>query len=133
MVSSQYEQVAERLRELMLAGELAPGARLPTEASLGEMFAVSRATVREALRLLAAQHLIRTAKGARGGSYVTVPTAYDLAESLSSGIVLLAAAEDVTFSQLLEARELIKVPAARLAARRHQTVDMVRLRLDDSG
>jgi DNA-binding FadR family transcriptional regulator len=112
----------------MLSGELAPGARLPTEASLAETFAVSRATVREALRLLAAQHLIETAKGARGGSFVTVPTTRALGDSLSSGIVLLAATEHVTLEHLLEAREVVEVPAARLAARRHGDEDLARLR-----
>jgi GntR family transcriptional regulator, transcriptional repressor for pyruvate dehydrogenase complex len=111
----------------MLSGELARGARLPSEASLAKMFDVSRPTVREALRLLAAQHLVQTAKGAHGGSYVTAPSARELADSLSSGIVLLAAAEDVTLAELLEARELIEVPAARLAARRHDGADLTRL------
>ena len=88
---------------------------------------VSRATVREALRLLAAQSLIRTAKGAGGGSYVTLPSADHISESLRSGIDLLAAAEDVTLEELLEARELLEVPAARLAARRRADRDVERL------
>src|SRR5207237_1140633 len=80
----------------------------------------SRATVREALRLLAAQSLIRTAKGATGGSYVTVPSADHLSESLRSGIGLLADTKDVSLEELLEARELLEVPAARLAAARRR-------------
>ena len=63
-----YEQVADQLRELIVTGELAPGERLPTETVLAREFGVSRATVREALRLLAAQGLIRTAKGAAAGA-----------------------------------------------------------------
>ena len=47
---------------------------------LATQFGVSRATVREALRVLAAQNLIRTAKGAGGGSYVTVPSADHVSE-----------------------------------------------------
>ena len=47
---------------------LQSGARLPNEVVLAQQFGVSRATVREALRLLTAQSLIRTAKGAGGGS-----------------------------------------------------------------
>lgn len=104
------------------------GARLPNEVVLAEQFGVSRATLREALRLLDAQSLIRTAKGAGGGSYVTVPSAADLSESLRSGIGLLTAAEDVTLEQLLEARELLEVPAAELAARRRVDGQVERLR-----
>jgi len=104
------------------------GARLPNEVALAEQFGVSRATVREALRLLAAQNLIRTAKGAGGGSYVTVPSAQHLSESLRSGLGLLTAAQDVTLEELLEARELLEVPAAQIAARRRTDEHVERLR-----
>ena len=95
---------------------------------LAEENGVSRATVREALRLLAAQNLIRTAKGAGGGSYVTQPSVDHLSESLRSGINLLAETHDVTLEELLEARELLEVPAARLAAERRRDEDVERLR-----
>ena len=127
-VRKAYEQVADQLRELIVTGELAPGERLPTETVLAREFGVSRATVREALRLLAAQGLIRTAKGAAGGSYVTLPTVDHISESLSSNIGLLADARDVTLDELLEARVLLEVPAARLAARRRREGDVERLR-----
>jgi GntR family transcriptional repressor for pyruvate dehydrogenase complex len=123
-----YEAVAAELREQIHEGALAQGARLPNETVLAAAFGVSRATVREALRLLAAQSLIRTAKGAGGGSYVTFPSVDHISESLRSGINLLTAAENVTLEELLEARELLEVPAARLAARRRAEEDLQRLR-----
>ena len=49
-----YEQVADQLYALIVAGELARGERLPSESVLAREFGVSRATVREALRHLAA-------------------------------------------------------------------------------
>jgi DNA-binding FadR family transcriptional regulator len=122
-----YEQVADILRGRVVAGELEPGARLPTETMLATEFGVSRATVREALRLLGAQSLVRTAKGATGGSYVTVPSLRNLSASLRSGIGLLADAQDVSLEELLEARQLLEVPAARLAAVRHRPEDVERL------
>jgi GntR family transcriptional repressor for pyruvate dehydrogenase complex len=120
--------VATRLRDQIFDGELARGERLPNETVLAGEYGVSRATVREALRLLAAQNLVRTAKGAGGGSYVTQPSIGHLAESLRSGLNLLADAQDVTLPELLEARELLEVPAARLAARRRRETDVDRLR-----
>jgi GntR family transcriptional repressor for pyruvate dehydrogenase complex len=120
--------VAERLRERVVGGELLPGARLPNEAALASDFGVSRATVREALRVLAAQNLIRTAKGAGGGSYVTLPSVGGVSDFVQSSITLLADAEDVTLEQLLEARELLEVPAARLAATRRTEAELERLR-----
>src|SRR5207253_1753843 len=122
-----YEQVAERLRERVVSGDLPPGARLPNESVLAQDFAVSRATVREALRSLAAQNMIRTAKGAGGGSFVTSPSVDGVSDFLHSSIALMAHAEDVTLEQLIEARELLEVPAARLAAERRHTELVERL------
>jgi len=83
-VLKAYEQIAEQLRDLIMSGELAPGERLPNEANLARQFGVSRATVRESLRVLSAQNLIRTAKGSGGGSYVTLPTIDHLSEFIRS-------------------------------------------------
>ena len=128
MAVKQYEVVAERLRQRVVHGELPPGARLPNEATLAGDFGVSRATVREALRVLAAQNLIRTSKGAGGGSYVTLPSVNGVSEYVQSSISLLADADDVTLEELLEARELLEVPAARLAAERRTEEELERLR-----
>jgi DNA-binding FadR family transcriptional regulator len=117
-VRKAYEQVADQLRDLIVSGRLARGERLPNETVLAREFGVSRATVREALRLLTAQSLIRTAKGAGGGTYVTMPTVDHVSQFLNSALELLAAAEHVTLDELLEAREALEVPAARLAALR---------------
>ncbi|MCW3002887.1 MAG: FadR family transcriptional regulator [Conexibacter sp.] len=117
-VLKAYEQVAEQLRELMMTGDLAPGQRLPSEAALAVEFGVSRATVREALRILSSQNLIRTTKGATGGSFVTIPTVDHVSEFMSANINLLSQTDHVSLDEFLEARELLEVPAARLAARR---------------
>ena len=123
-----YEQVADRLRQLIVGEELARGERLPNELQLADEFGVSRATVREALRLLAAQSLIRTAKGVGGGSYVTAPSAENVSESLRSGLGLMTSSADVTLEELLEVRDLLEVPAARLAALRRSDGHLERLR-----
>lgn len=127
-VRKAYEQVADQLRELIVGGELSRGERLPNENTLAHEFGVSRATVREALRLLAAQNLIRTAKGAGGGSYVTLPSVDHISEFLHASINLLTEAQDVSLEEFLEARELLEVPAARLAAQRRSEGDLELLR-----
>jgi DNA-binding FadR family transcriptional regulator len=132
-VRKAYEQVADQLRELIVRGELARGERLPTETVLAAEFGVSRATVREALRLLAAQNLVRTVKGPAGGSYVTLPTVDHISAFLHSSINLLTESEDVSLEELIEARELLEVPAARLAARRRADDDLERLRTSIPG
>lgn len=127
-VRKSYEQVADQLRSLIVTGDLPQGGRLPTETELARELGVSRATVRESLRLLAAQGLVRTLKGQTGGSYVTLPTFDHISESLGSSISLLADARDLTLEELIEVRELLEVPAARLAARRRREGDLERLR-----
>jgi DNA-binding FadR family transcriptional regulator len=124
----QYEQIAERLRALVVGGTLRPGSRLPNEEVLAREYGVSRATLREALRSLAAQDLIRTAKGAGGGSYVTLPSVEGVSSFLHSSLALMADANDVSLENLLEIRALLEVPAARLAARRRHDDDLERLR-----
>src|SRR5215210_9170663 len=55
--SSTSDRVAEAVREMLFAGELAPGEPL-REAALAETFDVARSTVREALQVLATEGLV---------------------------------------------------------------------------
>jgi GntR family transcriptional repressor for pyruvate dehydrogenase complex len=61
-------QIAEQIRSSILAGEFAPGAKLPPERELAEMFGVSRPSVREALNMLSAAGLVESYQG--GGTVV---------------------------------------------------------------
>jgi len=61
-------QVVDALRGGIESGELAPGARLPTEQILGERFGVSRAVVREAIAHLKSDGYVETRQGA--GAFV---------------------------------------------------------------
>lgn len=63
------EQVAEAVKESILAGDFAPGAPLPTEPEMSAAFGVSRAVVRDATRMLAAQGLVEAQHGR--GVFVT--------------------------------------------------------------
>jgi GntR family transcriptional regulator, transcriptional repressor for pyruvate dehydrogenase complex len=113
-----YRAIADSIRSDILARRLVPGDRLPVETALADRFGVSRSTVREALRELASQSLVETTRGATGGTFVVVPTAESLAHSLSMGIELLAGSSDLNVAQMLEARELLELPATRFASRR---------------
>lgn len=127
-VRKAYEQVYDQLRELILSGELAQGQRLPNEAVLASSFGVSRGTVREALRVLTAENLVRTAKGAGGGSFVTLPTANHISDFLEANIGLLSESRAVSLEEFLEVRTLLEVFSARKAAERHDAADIEQLR-----
>lgn len=111
-----YRAIADSIRADILARRLVPGDRLPVETDLAERFGVSRSTIREALRDLTSQNLVETTRGATGGTFVVVPSTETLARSLSVGIEMLAGSADLNVAEMLEARELLEIPATRLAA-----------------
>jgi DNA-binding FadR family transcriptional regulator len=113
-----YRAISDSIRADILAQRLVPGDRLPVETELAERFGVSRSTVREALRELASQSLVETTRGATGGTFVVVPSTERLAQSLTIGIEMMATSTDLTVLEMLEARELLEVPAARFASER---------------
>jgi len=122
-----YEQVAEQLRSAILSQDFRPGSRLPNENELSEMFQVSRTTVREALRALAAEKLITTRKGTTGGSFVTEPSIGQLTERLQVGLRLLASTTRISLDNFMELRQLLEVPSAGLAAARRTGDDLALL------
>jgi GntR family transcriptional regulator, transcriptional repressor for pyruvate dehydrogenase complex len=113
-----YQLLADELRADITSGRLQPGERLPPEPELCVRSGVSRSTVREALRLLASQHLIVTTRGVTGGSFVAHPDAAQLSDSLGTGLTLLTHTDGVGFADLIELRRALEIPAASLAASR---------------
>jgi GntR family transcriptional regulator len=90
----RYVEVADELRARIIAGDFANGAQLPTESALCERHGVSRFTVREALRRLQAEGLIRR----RRGSGTTIDSgAGTLRQPLSDVAELLQYAADSEF------------------------------------
>lgn len=123
-----YEALAARLRQQILVGELMPGDRLPTEPELSANHGVSRSTVREALRVLSSQNLVETTRGVSGGSFVVHPRAEHVRDYLEVSLGLLAVADEVSVTALLEVRDLLEVPAAGLAAERAGAEQIAALR-----
>jgi DNA-binding FadR family transcriptional regulator len=87
-VPKTAEVIARWLRQEMRETPLKPGDPLPSEMELRARFGVSRATVREALRLLESQQLVRIARGATGGARYCLPDIAMVAEH--TGIYLEA-------------------------------------------
>jgi DNA-binding FadR family transcriptional regulator len=120
--------LADELRADITSGRLQPGERLPPEPELCVKTGVSRSTVREALRLLASQHLIVTTRGVTGGSFVVHPDAEQLADGLSTGFTLLTNSDGVGLADLVELRRALEVPAAGLAAYRRTEQNLAEIR-----
>src|SRR5262245_43752038 len=107
-----YLQVAESLREAIIAGALAPGDALPTERDLSESFGVSRASVREALRALQAQGLVSST-----GSPSRTVVAEGAGEHARDAMVTLLRLNGVGVDDLMEFRSLLEAGALAAAAR----------------
>ena len=117
-VPKAADVLAGLLRERILRGELPEGTDLPTERDLGEQAGVSRATVREALRILDIEGLIDTRVGRNGGSFVARPTSATIERSVS----IFIRGQRIRFEAVLETRSAIEPSSARFAAL-HRTED----------
>jgi DNA-binding FadR family transcriptional regulator len=113
--TSISKQIAEQLRHAIVQGKFQTGERLPTEDELARRYGVSRATVREALKRLAAQNLIRSRRGPAGGNFVTQPTHEELAESLSGAATLLVGLGSMSIDEIIEARRVLQGGCLKLA------------------
>lgn len=123
MVPKASGVLAEHLRETILRGELPEGSPLPTERELGERSGLSRASVREALRILESEGLIQTRPGRNGGASVRQPTA----DAIARSVELYVRGHRIRLESLLETRETIEPAIARLAAVHRTDEDIARL------
>ncbi len=110
------EQVAFEIRRYLAARDLRPGERLGTEQELAAEFGVSRPTLREGLRLLASSHLIRATQGPGGGIFVASTQSEGMRRNVSESIAVMLETDDVSLTELVEARISLEVPLAGLAA-----------------
>ena len=123
-------KIAEAIREEIVSGALDVDARLPSEAELAEHFGVSRPTIREALKRLGAQSLIRTQRGATGGAFVnrlTYAQAYD--QQITTATLLLSM-NAVSFATACEARYALERACAPLAAMRRTADHLATMRAE---
>src|SRR2546425_11987327 len=105
-------QVVAHVRRLIDRGALGPGARLPPERDLAAQVGVSRPTVRAGLRTLAALGVVRSRRGS--GTYIPDGPPRLGVEALS----FIAALHKFTVDDVYEARRVLEVGAAGLAAER---------------
>ncbi|MGW4093726.1 FadR/GntR family transcriptional regulator [Nocardia sp. NPDC004750] len=118
------EQVQKQITDAILEGRFAQGEKLPSENALADMFGVSRPTVREALGSLVAAGLVRKIPGVSGGSFVREVDSRALGRMLQDSMLHVLRLGSLNIEEVSEAREIVEVPCARLAAR-HRTDEQV--------
>jgi GntR family transcriptional repressor for pyruvate dehydrogenase complex len=112
-------QVARRLVEYIISGEIEPGGRMPSERQLAEAFGVGRSAMREALKSLSMIGLIDVRQG--DGTYLKRADAALLPQIIEWGLLI---GEQRTLD-LVEARQHIEIDIAELAALRRSEADLV--------
>jgi DNA-binding FadR family transcriptional regulator len=121
-----FEDIIVQIENAIHEGRLKVGDRLPPERELAEIFRVSRASVREALRVLEAFGVLsaRRGTGADSGSIVSAQN-----DSPLSGLLrLYASLLQMPLIDLLDVREALEMLTARRAAERASPDDIERLR-----
>lgn len=106
--------IAEHVRTQIVRGELSPGDTLTLEADLLKKFQVSRPTLREALRVLESEGLIKLGRGARRGATVLAPSIRTAAKHSA----LYLATHGTTVGEVHQVRTMIEPSLVALLAER---------------
>ena len=121
-VEPAYRKVAAALLERITARTLNPGERLPPEMELARQFGVHRGTVREALRELETNGVLKRERGSKL-MMVTRPARRTVADGVSRALAL----HDVSYHDVWEALTAIEPPIAAAAARERKPKDLARI------
>jgi len=118
-----FEVICSQIRGKLIAGELKPGDRLPTERELAMQHGVSRTAVREAMRSLEMFGLITLRKGSHGGAFILDNAAGLVSQNFRDMLDF----GRISLETFLEAHTHIVAAALRLSPGRVAEADFVRL------
>ena len=116
------EQIADKLREMIIQEEMKTGMKLPAEAELMARFGVSRSTVREAVKILQTENIVDIRQG-QGTFLCAMPGLAD------DPLGLRFADQEELIAQLLETRLIIEPNVAALAAVRRTEEHLQEMKL----
>lgn len=120
------ERVAASVLDAIADGEFPPGSQLPPEPELVKLTGVSRLTVREAVKSLESKRVLRVEQGR--GTFVNPPSMWSPLDPTVLEARMTNTVERAGLSaKLLEARRLVEVGVAELAATRRTADDLARL------
>ncbi|MHC5232450.1 FadR/GntR family transcriptional regulator [Brucella sp. LJL56] len=120
-------QIADDIRDSILNGELKIDERLSTEGDLAEHYGVSVPTIREALKRLAAQHLIRSKRGPGGGIFVNRPSFDQTRENMVGIMMLLSSLGSFSLIDIAEFRHDTGLLCLKYAIQRRTDEDLAAL------
>jgi len=115
--------IIAQIRDAILSGKLKPGDKLASEKELMVQFGVSKATMREALRVLEAIGLLEIRKGTAGGAFVAE---VDMRTTIH-GIINFLHFQTVSIGEITMLRYLIEPGVAQVVAARRTDKDIEKL------
>lgn len=118
-VETPVDKIIEQIRGLISSGQLKPGDKLPSERKLAERLGVGRTHVRDAIAKLEFYGILRTMP--QSGT-VVAGIGITALEGLITDVLKL---EDSGFGDLIETRVILETQAARMAALRRTTDDII--------
>jgi DNA-binding FadR family transcriptional regulator len=118
-----YERIVEQVEEALARGELKPGQHLPSERELVTQFAVSRSTVREALRVLESNGVLRSRPGDPRGPEVLAFSSGGLAKQITR----LTRVEQLTLAELVAFRMILDGSANLIAAQLRSNEELLEM------
>ncbi|MFN2268882.1 MAG: FadR/GntR family transcriptional regulator, partial [Desulfonatronovibrio sp.] len=77
------EDIALQIQAAIIAGNITPGEKLPSERELQSLFKTGRGVVREALQVLKHKGLVKILKGSKGGAYIKNLEVISVSESFA--------------------------------------------------
>ncbi|WP_406051823.1 FadR/GntR family transcriptional regulator [Kribbella sp. NBC_00889] len=124
------DEAIDRIKQMIVSGELQPGDRLPREADLAARLGLSRNSLREAVKALALIRILEVRQG--DGTFVTSLDPSLLMETMG---FVLDLHQDASVLEFFEVRRILEPAAAARAALRMPDEDVAALRklLDDLG
>lgn len=117
------DQIIEQIRNAILSGRFKPGDKVASEKELMSEFGVSKATLREALRVLEGMGLVEIKKGISGGVFIAE---VDMKTTIH-GIINFLHFKTVSVKDITMIRYLLEPPVVQIAASRIQPEDIVKL------
>jgi GntR family transcriptional regulator, transcriptional repressor for pyruvate dehydrogenase complex len=117
------DNIIAQIRDAILSGRIKPGDRLASEKELIDQFGVSKATMREALRVLEVIGLLEIRKGISGGAFVAE---VDMRTTLHA-IVNFLHFQTVSVNEITMLRYLIEPSVAQVAAAKRTDKDIEKL------
>lgn len=118
------EGIVNQFRDAILGGGLKPGDSLDSEKALMEKFEVSKASLREALRVLEVMGLIEIRKGVSGGVFVSEVSL----RTTIMGILNFLHFQPVLIKEATMLRYIIEPPIAQIAALVREDSDITKLK-----